>query len=103
MPRASHVQRVAFNAHFVARGARAERVCGNAAKWDEFDASAVDAGVTCRWEMGVARNKLPGETCLTAAPWQQVDEYPRRALPSVQSFANAPVRNTPETQPFGRS
>lgn len=61
-------------------GARAERVCGNAAKWDEFDTSAVNASITCRWELGAGPKKRAEETCLTAALWQQVDSYRAQQL-----------------------
>jgi hypothetical protein len=55
-------------------GKKTQKVCDNAAHWDQFDMLAVNTGVTCRWYPGPrhARNKVP-EICLNAPEWKVVE------------------------------
>lgn len=71
--------------------------CGNSARWDEFDARAVNAGVTCRW-MGYSHglSRAPQEVCLDGNQWVRA-EANRRSRPvdsGVRSWSSGGYGNS---------
>ena len=81
-------------------GKRVETYCATTTQWGEFDARAVNEGVTCRW-LGSSRrlSPIPQELCLTAPQWQiaEANLAAYRASPGVaDAGSNWPGNGIPQ-------